>query len=75
MSQAASSWSKRPTTKKPPSQVAGLDSFVTGRSQETARLNVEIPKALRARVKSRCALEGKDIRDVVTELLEQRFPE
>ena len=55
--------------------MAGLDKFVSGGKVETARLNVEIPKALRARVKSRCALEGREIKDVVIELLVQRFPE
>ena len=55
--------------------MADLDKFVSGGKVETARLNVEIPKVLRARVKSRCALEGREIKDVVIELLVQRFPE
>ena len=55
--------------------MADLDKFVSGGKVETVRLNVEIPKALRARVKSRCALEGREIKDVVIELLVQRFPE
>ena len=48
---------------------------MSGGKEETARLNVEIPKALRARVKARCAMEGREMKDVVTELLEKRFPE
>jgi hypothetical protein len=68
----------RPSKKKieaVPAAVATLDKFVNGGQEETVRLNVEIPKALRARVKARCAIEGREIKDVVTELLRQRFPE
>lgn len=74
---ANSNWGQRPSTKKAVTEpgVADLDKFVSGGKQETARLNVEIPKSLRARVKARCAMEGREIKDVVTELLEQRFPE
>jgi hypothetical protein len=76
---AKSGWGDRPSTKKAPvvPNPADLDKFVSGGAgkEETARLNVEIPKALRARVKSRCALEGREIKDVVIELLQQRFPE
>jgi hypothetical protein len=75
---AKSSWGARPSKKgtaAAPATVATLDKFVNGRKEETARLNVEIPKALRARVKARCAMEGREIKDVVTELLRQRFPE
>jgi hypothetical protein len=75
---ANSSWGSRPSTKKivaAPAGLATIDKFVNGGKEETARLNVEIPKALRARVKARCAMEGREIKDVVTELLQQRFPE
>ncbi|HTT76545.1 MAG TPA: hypothetical protein VMF50_11290 [Candidatus Binataceae bacterium] len=79
MSQTAnSSWGARPSKKKAaaaPADVVTLDKFVNGRKEETVRLNVEIPRALRARVKARCALEGREIKDVVLELLQQRFPE
>ena len=79
MSQTAnSSWGARPSKKKAaaaPADVDTLDKFVNGRKEETVRLNVEIPRALRARVKARCALEGREIKDVVIELLQQRFPE
>lgn len=74
--QTANSWGTRPSKKKGDApSVAALDQFVSGGKEETARLNVEIPKALRARVKARCAMEGREIKDVVTELLEKRFPE
>jgi hypothetical protein len=51
-----------------------VDKFVSGKAR-TKRLNVEIPASLHARMKARCALDGREIRDVVTELLLQRFPE
>ena len=75
---ANTSWGQRPSSIKAPSggpADADLDKFVSGGKEETARLNVEIPKALRARVKARCAMEGREMKDVVTELLEKRFPE
>jgi hypothetical protein len=78
MSQQAANtgWGSRPSKKNPGAAGADdLDKFVSGGKTEMARLNVEIPKALRARVKSRCAMEGREMKDVVIELLEQRFPE
>jgi hypothetical protein len=75
---ANSSWGARPSKKNvatAPAAVATLDKFVNGGKEETVRLNVEIPKVLRARVKARCAMEGREIKDVVLELLQQRFPE
>ena len=52
-----------------------LEAFVRARDEgRTKRLNAEIPAALHARVKSECALEGRDMTQVVIELLEQRFP-
>ncbi len=67
-----SNWGSRPSKKRALAPDA-LDKFVSGKG-ETARLNVEIPGDLRARVKAACALEGRDIKDVVVELLEKRFP-
>lgn len=79
MSQQTASWGQRPSSKKPSAAAApspaALDQFVTGGKGQTKRLNVEIPAALHARVKAGCAMQGREIRDVVTELLEQRFPE
>jgi hypothetical protein len=79
MSQTAnSSWGARPSKKKAaaaPAAAATLDKFVNSGKEETVRLNVEISRALRARVKARCAMEGREIKDVVIELLQQRFPE
>jgi hypothetical protein len=79
MSQGKPAWGQRPTTRKPAAttgvRAADLDKFVNGGKKDTVRLNVEIPKTLRARVKSQCAIEGREIKDVVTELLEKRFPD
>jgi hypothetical protein len=73
---AKSSWGARPSKKKtePPSS-ADQDQFVNGDKGKSARLNVQIPKTLHTRVKVRCAMEERDIKDVVIELLEKRFPE
>lgn len=74
---ANSSWGGRPSKKKVAAApaLADLDKFVSGGKGQTKRLNVEIPAALHTRLKARCAMEGREIRNVVTELLEQRFPE
>lgn len=74
-------WGNRPSTKaaaqtqnaKP--DVAALDTFVNpGAGKQTKRLNAEIPAALHSRMKSQCALQGRDMTDVLIEILEQYFP-
>ena len=67
----SASWGQRPSTKKS----SELDRFVAGRKDDGVRLNVQVPRSLRMRVKIGCAREGREIRDVVIELLERRFPE
>lgn len=68
-------WGSRPA-RGPRNRADALDAFVRARDGgRTKRLNAEIPAALHARVKSGCALEGRDMTQVVIELLEQRFPE
>ena len=67
-------WGSRPARGRKDGADA-LDAFVRARDErKTKRLNAEIPAALHARVKSGCALEGRDITQVVIELLERRFP-
>ena len=67
-------WGSRPA-RGPRKKADALDAFVRARDEaKTKRLNAEIPAALHARVKSGCALEGRDMTQVVIELLEQRFP-
>ncbi len=71
-----SEWGSRPA-RGPRKKADALDIFVRARDRDegkTKRLNAEIPAALHARVKSGCALEGRDMTQVVIELLEQRFP-
>ena len=43
-------------------------------SEQLKRLNILVSKDLHTRVKVGCALESRDMREVVIELLEQRFP-
>ena len=75
----AVNWGTRPSKKaaaqNPPAAKSALDKFVNpGGSKPTKRLNAEIPAELHARIKARCALEGRDMTDVLIELLESRFP-
>lgn len=71
-------WGMRPS-KKPqekqdkPAPTEQLEAFVNPRPK-TKRLNAEIPLDLHARVKAGCALEGREMTDVLIELLQQRFP-
>jgi ParG len=69
----ASNWGARPIKKKPVTPEVAVDRFVSGKGP-TVRINIEVPAELRARVKAGCAMEGKDIKDVITEFLEKRFP-
>ena len=67
-------WGSRPA-RGPRKKADALDAFVRARDEgKTKRLNAEIPAGLHARVKAGCALEGRDMTQVVIELLEQRFP-
>ena len=66
-------WGIRPG-RTPERKAGSLNAFVRAR-RETKRLNADIPAALHVRVKAGCALEGRDMTEVLIELLEQRFPE
>lgn len=72
------SWGQKPSRKAEaqPSSRAVLDAFVNPGAAKVAtkRLNADIPAGLHARVKAGCALEGRDITEVLIELLEARFP-
>jgi hypothetical protein len=48
------------------------DQWVSGEPMK--RLTIDIPLSLHQRVKSRCALQGEKMADVLRGLLEQRFP-
>lgn len=71
-------WGKRPSQKVEEQKPAAkaLDSFVNpaGAAKLTKRLNADIPASLHARVKAGCAMEGRDITEVLIELLDSRFP-
>ncbi len=70
----AAKWGTRPA-RSSNGRAAVFDAFVRDSNKDrTKRLNAEIPASLNARVKSRCALEGRDMTQVVIELLEQRLP-
>lgn len=66
-------WGQRPSKKG----AAALDMFVKQNKVKAAtrRLNLNIPADLHARIKAQCAMQGLDMTEALTELLEQRFPE
>jgi hypothetical protein len=70
-------WGDRPSKSKPvtPNALTALDAFVSTPKGDVKRLNVDIPTALHRRVKARCAMAGQEMKEVIIELLEQRFPE
>jgi hypothetical protein len=75
----AVSWGAKPSKKAVeenlPASKAALDRFVNPETAKpTKRLNAEIPADLHARIKAQCALDGRDMTDVLIELLESRFP-
>jgi hypothetical protein len=73
----AVSWGQRPSKKAEPQPQSSdaLDSFVNSdKVKQTKRLNLNIPAALHARIKAQCALEGRDMTDVLIGYLEERFP-
>jgi hypothetical protein len=72
-------WGQKPSRKleTQASGRAALEAFVhPGKTKGAVkRLNADIPAGLHARVKAGCALEGRDITDVLVEVLETRFPD
>ena len=68
-------WGAKPGAKKKAIAAAvNLDSLVTGQKKRTKRLNAEIPAELHTRIKTQCAVDGKDITETLIEILEARFP-
>ena len=71
----AVTWGQRPSTRPQVSTAAiPADSFVSGAKAQTIRLNLNIPRVLHVRIKSQCALQGRNMTDVIMELLETHFP-
>ncbi len=69
------SWGHRPSPKNIPPTTEALDDFVNAstKGKPVKRLNLNIPATLHARIKAQCALEGRDMTDVLIEILESRF--
>jgi hypothetical protein len=65
---AETSWDERPSNGS-----ADVEKFVHG-GEDYLRLNVQVPRSLRAHIKSWCALHGREIQDVVNEVLRKHFP-
>lgn len=64
----------KPTAKAGP---GSPDDWVSDRlssDEPTKRLTIDVSLSLHQRVKSQCALQGKNMADAVRELLEQNFP-
>ena len=68
-------WGNRPSKHAQAPSAAALpaDSFVHGKEQ-VIRLNLNIPRSLHVRIKSGCALQSKNMKEVIMELLEAKFP-
>lgn len=78
-STANSNWGVKPSRKaaQPQGRDAAIDAFVNsgkGAAPPLKRLNANIPASLHARIKAQCALEGRDMTEVLVEVLEARFP-
>ena len=61
---------------KPASGRLSPDAWVHDRedAMRTKRLTIDVPLSLHTRIKSRCAVDGLIMADVIRELLEGRFP-
>jgi hypothetical protein len=71
--QSNADWGKRPSTNKTtqPHDIGEIDKLVKGqKTGQTARINAEIDEDLRARFKAKCAMQKREIKDVLTELIE-----
>ncbi len=62
-------WGSKPARQRPSTP----DEFVTGR-ESLRRMNFLIPKDLHVRIKMGCAEQGRSMRTVLIEILEQHFP-
>ena len=64
---------KKVSFAKPPVSSSGVDSWVKTREMDretTKRLTFDISEDLHRRLKSECAMRGKKMRDVLTQLIE-----
>lgn len=49
-------------------------ALVSDEQEPLKRLTLDIPSSLHSRIKSDCALKGRKMVDVITEMLESKFP-
>lgn len=70
-------WGQRPSSRAQaaPPNAASAEGFVQGAKGATIRLNLNIPRSLHARIKSQCALQGRNMTEAIMELLETHFPQ
>jgi hypothetical protein len=72
-------WGSRPSKKQPAPAPDAVERFVNGGKAEArsnmVRLNIDVERALRARIKHQCSLEGRSMNEVLLELILARFPE
>ena len=74
---SAVDWGQRPLARAqaPAGSAPGAeDNFVQGAKGGTVRLNFNLPRLLHARIKSQCALQGRNMTEVIMEMLETQFP-
>lgn len=73
---SAVTWGQRPSARNQPPTggPSSADGFVQGAKGATIRLNLNIPRSLHARIKSQCALQGRNMTEAIMELLETHFP-
>lgn len=72
---AAVTWGQRPSGRaQAASAAASAEGFVQGAKGATIRLNLNIPRGLHVRIKSQCALQGRNMTEAIMELLETHFP-
>ena len=62
-------WGSKPAQQQPSTP----DEFVTGR-ESLSRMNFLMPTDLHVRIKVTCAEQGRSMRTVLIEILEEHFP-
>lgn len=70
------SWGAKPS-RKAAATTSPIEKFVNQAKggEAVKRLNLNIPATLHARIKAKCALDNREMTDVLTQLLERHFPE
>jgi hypothetical protein len=73
---ASISWGQRPSSRvqTPVAGTSTADAFVKGAKSDILKFNFNMSRALHARMKVQCAIQGRNMTDVIIELLEAHFP-